>query len=80
MAPPDITRISWLMIAILGFVWGASFLFVEVALRGITPFWLAAARISFAALLMTLIWARGDGRFLPKPAVPPGRPSCSSAR
>ncbi len=60
MDHPQITRASWLMIAILGFVWGASFLFIEVALEGITPFWLAAARITFAALLMTAIWgARG---------------------
>ncbi|MBR9842713.1 MAG: DMT family transporter [Rhodobacteraceae bacterium] len=44
------------MVAILGFVWGASFLFIEVALKGITPFWLAAARITFASLLMTAIW------------------------
>lgn len=56
MDQPQITRASWLMIAILGLVWGASFLFIEVALEGITPFWLAAARISFAALLMTAIW------------------------
>jgi drug/metabolite transporter (DMT)-like permease len=53
---PEITRASWLMIGLLGLVWGASFLFIEVALTGITPFWLAAARIAFAALLMSLIW------------------------
>ncbi|WP_243614811.1 DMT family transporter [Shimia aestuarii] len=60
MDQPEITRTSWLMVGILGLVWGASFLFVEVALRGITPFWLAAARITFASLLMTALWgARG---------------------
>ena len=56
MTTPEITRTSWLMVAILGFVWGASFLFIEVALAGITPFWLAAARITFASLLMTALW------------------------
>lgn len=56
MTTPEITRTSWLMVAILGFVWGASFLFIEVALKGITPFWLAAARITFASFLMTAIW------------------------
>ena len=57
---PEITRSSWLMVAILGFVWGASFLFIEIALEGITPFWLASARITFAAILMSIIWgARG---------------------
>lgn len=45
------------MVAALGLVWGATFMVMEVALRGITPFWLAAARIGFATLLMLAIWA-----------------------
>lgn len=53
---PQITARSWAMVATLGLVWGGTFLFIEVALRGITPFWLAAARISFAALLTLSIW------------------------
>lgn len=53
---PLITPRSWLMIALLGLVWGSTFLFIEIALRGITPFWLAAGRISFAALLTCIIW------------------------
>ena len=44
------------MVALLGLTWGGTFLVTEVALEGITPFWLAAARISFAASLMVLIW------------------------
>ena len=55
--PPEITRKSWLMVATLGIVWGSTFLVIEMALEGITPFWLAAARISFASVLMTAIWA-----------------------
>lgn len=55
---PQITYKSWLMIGILGFVWGGTFLVTEVALTGITPFWLAASRIAFAALIMTLFWSR----------------------
>ena len=48
------------MIATLGFVWGGTFLVAELALRGITPFWLAAGRIGFASVLLTAIWgARG---------------------
>ena len=50
------------MVATLGFVWGGTFMLVEVALRGITPFWLAATRISFATLLTLLIWRRMGGR------------------
>lgn len=61
---PTITAQSWLMIAILGFVWGGTFLVTEVALEGMTPFWLAASRICFAAVTMTLIWgARGFALF-----------------
>lgn len=54
--PPTITSTSWIMIATLGVVWGGTFLFIELALEGITPFWLAAARISFAALLLAATW------------------------
>ncbi|MEP0960686.1 MAG: DMT family transporter [Roseobacter sp.] len=53
---PQITASSWLMIAILGLTWGGTFLVIEIALEGITPFWLAAGRIAFAAALMTCIW------------------------
>jgi drug/metabolite transporter (DMT)-like permease len=56
MTAPQITPKSWLMIATLGLTWGATFLVIEVALRGITPFWLAAGRIGFAAALMSVIW------------------------
>ncbi|WP_240661412.1 DMT family transporter [Nioella ostreopsis] len=62
---PNITRASWLMILALGLTWGATFMVIEIALRGITPFWLAAARIGFAAALMTVVWlARGGRLFL----------------
>lgn len=53
---PEITGKSWVMVAALGLIWGATFMVMEVALRGITPFWLAAARIGFATLLMVAIW------------------------
>lgn len=53
---PNITPVSWLMITVLAFTWGGTFMVTEIALEGITPFWLAAARISFAAVLMVAIW------------------------
>lgn len=59
---PEITAKSWLMIATLGLVWGATFMVIELALRGITPFWLATARIGFAALLTLVIWRLMGGR------------------
>ncbi|MBQ4824728.1 EamA family transporter [Leisingera sp. HS039] len=53
---PGIAPRYWLMIATLGLVWGATFLLIKLALEGITPFWLAAGRIGFAALLLGAIW------------------------
>ena len=53
---PDITLGSWVMVAILGFVWGASFLFVELALESVTPFWIAAFRIALAGLVTSIVW------------------------
>ena len=54
---PQITPLSWLMVAILGLTWGGTFMVTEVALAGgMPPFWLAASRIGFAAVLMGLIW------------------------
>ena len=66
---PNITAASWLMIAVLGFVWGGTFMIIEVALRGMTPFWLAAGRIGFAAVLMGAVWAmRGFALFQSPPS------------
>lgn len=65
---PQINRTSWLLIAILGFVWGGTFLAIEIALTGITPFWLAASRIGFASVVMLALWAvRGFALFTERP-------------
>ncbi len=67
---PQITLKSWAMIAALGFVWGGTFLVIELALENMTPFWLAAYRIGFGALLSTVLWQAMGGRLL---AAPPDR-------
>ncbi|KIC49157.1 DMT family transporter [Tateyamaria sp. ANG-S1] len=67
---PKITGTSWLMVAILGFTWGGTFLVTEIALRGITPFWLAAGRICFAAVLMVAIWQALGGKLFKNPTTP----------
>ncbi|QMU59706.1 MAG: EamA family transporter [Boseongicola sp.] len=60
---PDITLKSWLSVATLGFVWGASFLFIELGLAAeMTPFWLAAHRILLAAILTTAFWQMRGGK------------------
>lgn len=68
MTTPTITRASWFMILALGLTWGATFMVIEIALRGITPFWLAAARIGFAAALMAAVWLARGGRLFLEPA------------
>ncbi|MGR3762114.1 DMT family transporter [Roseobacteraceae bacterium NS-SX3] len=54
---PEIAGRYWLMIAALGLIWGSTFMVIELALQGITPFWLTAGRITFAAVLLCAIWA-----------------------
>ncbi|WP_176473837.1 DMT family transporter [Actibacterium ureilyticum] len=54
---PQITPKSWLMVAILGFVWGSTFMVIEIALRGFPPFWLASLRLFVGAAVMAVAWA-----------------------
>ena len=55
------------MVAILGLTWGGTFLVIELALEGITPFWLAAARITFGAVLTAAVWMMRGARLFEKP-------------
>lgn len=50
------------MVLTLGLVWGGTFLFQDLALRSTPPFWVAAARIGFAALLVYVVWQLRGGR------------------
>ena len=50
------------MICTLGIVWGSTFLFIELALQGITPLWLTSARITFATVLTSAIWLLRGGK------------------
>ena len=45
-------RRDWLFLVILSILWGGSFLFVEVALRGLPPLTIVAARVGLAALIL----------------------------
>ena len=51
-----VTKQSWLLLTVLGLIWGSTFMIIELALDGISPFWLAAARISIAAVITNIIW------------------------
>lgn len=50
------------MVSILGVIWGGTFLVQELALAGLTPFWLAASRIGFGAALTCVVWGLRGGR------------------
>ncbi len=53
---------NWVLLILLGVIWGASFLGVEFALQGYGPLTVAAGRIVFAATLLSVIaFLRGDG-------------------
>ncbi len=67
---PNITASSWLMIALLAFIWGGTFLVTEIALTEMPPFWIAASRVSLAALVMVAIWSLRGFRLF---AAPPTR-------
>jgi len=68
----DITPINWLRICALGLIWGASFMFITIALRDVGPFLIAASRISLGALFL-LGLLRLKGRTLPDPRASVGR-------
>lgn len=62
---PEITAKSWIMVAVLGLTWGATFMVTEMALEGISPFWLASGRQVIGAVAMVGLWAA-----LKRPPVP----------
>ena len=67
----DISALNWLRIGALGVIWGASFMFVSVALTGAGPFFVAAVRIVLGAgFLLSLL--RLKGRKLPALRGPDG--------
>lgn len=65
---PEITASSWLMMASLGFIWGGTFLATEIALEGITPFWLATSRIVLGAMATVAVWQMQGRKLFVDPA------------
>ena len=54
--------LNWLLLLLLGLLWGASFLGVELALEGFGPITIAAIRIAIAAvILISISFAMGHG-------------------
>ncbi len=65
---PKITATSWIMMISLGFIWGGTFLATEIALEGITPFWLAASRIVLGATATFAVWQMQGRKLFSAPA------------
>ena len=61
---PEIAPVNWLRIALLGVIWGASFMAVSVALTGVGPLTVVAVRLSLGALFL-LALSRAMGKRLP---------------
>ncbi|MDF1669978.1 MAG: DMT family transporter [Roseovarius sp.] len=60
--PSSIAAKNWAKLAILGVIWGASFMFVSVALQTVGPLMIVAARISLGAVfLLGLAYSIGNG-------------------
>ena len=54
--------LNWIMLATLGFIWGGSFLSVEISLAGFGPITVAASRVTIAAITLLLYaYIFGDG-------------------
>ncbi len=58
------SKSAWIMLLVLGAIWGSSFMAVAVALEGFTPLQIAAIRIGGAALVVTF-YAWFSGREMP---------------
>ncbi|MGB0440949.1 MAG: DMT family transporter, partial [Paracoccaceae bacterium] len=48
---------NWISIMLLGMIWGGAFLASKIALDGFGPWWVAAGRVSMAALALTVLGA-----------------------
>ncbi len=54
----------WLLIILLGAVWGCSFLFNAILIREISPLWVAAGRVSIGAAICWVVFV-ATGKKLP---------------
>lgn len=62
---PQATRADWIVLIALGLIWGASFLGVAIALEGVGPVWIAAARILIGTMTLAVV-ALWRGTVLPR--------------
>ncbi|MEP2530075.1 DMT family transporter [Shimia sp.] len=58
----EIKASDWIMVVVLGLVWGGTFMVQKLALAHLPPLWVAAGRISFAAVVTVALWQLQGGR------------------
>ena len=51
-------RRAWTLLLVLGAIWGASYMFIKIGLRDLSPGMVAWARIALAALVLVALAAR----------------------
>ena len=54
-------RRAWALLLTLGAIWGASYLFIKIGLRDLSPGMVAWLRVLFAAVVLIPLAARGSG-------------------
>jgi drug/metabolite transporter (DMT)-like permease len=55
-----VNRRAWTLLIILGAIWGASYMFIKIGIRDLSPAMVAWSRIALAALVLVgIAWARG---------------------
>lgn len=64
IAQPALGRTEWLLLVTLSGLWGGSFFFTEVALRGLPPFSVVEGRVALAAATL-LVLVRATGLRMP---------------
>ncbi|WP_380053196.1 DMT family transporter [Falsihalocynthiibacter sp. SS001] len=46
---------NWIRIALLGVIWGASFMVIEIAITGFSALWVGAIRVTVAAIVLMIV-------------------------
>jgi len=63
------TTINWIRLLLLSLVWGGSFFFIEIGLRGFSPLVLVSIRVTLAATTLLAIARLRRDRFPTDPAI-----------
>ena len=60
-APLRMATADWLLLLLLSFLWGGSYLFAKIAVAELTPFTVALARVALAtAAIVPFVWLAGE--------------------